>query len=124
MTGIRRFVVLRHEPGEAGPRELHWDLMLECGDSLRTWALSREPSVGKQIAAEELPRHRLDYLDYEGPVSQGRGTVTRFDRGSFTVQEESSEQFQATLDGKRLTGLLQLTHDAVNQRWTVLFVPN
>ena len=45
----RRFVVLRHEPGEAGPRELHWDLMLEFGDGLRTWALKSEPHVDKQI---------------------------------------------------------------------------
>ncbi len=120
----RRFVVLRHEPGDAGPRELHWDLMLEFGDSLRTWALTSEPRVGEQIAADELPRHRLDYLDYEGPVSRGRGTVSRFDRGTFDVVEESPEQLSLDLQGELLAGRLQLTHDTANQRWVARFMPS
>ena len=120
----RRFVVLRHEPGEAGPRELHWDLMLEFGDSLRAWALHSEPQVGEEIAADELPRHRSDYLDYEGPVSQGRGTVSRFDRGSFEVLQDSPEQLSVNLSGELLRGRLQLTRDIPNQRWIVLLIPS
>lgn len=119
-----RFVVLRHEPGEAGPRELHWDLMLEFGDSLRTWALVSEPRVGEEIAAEELPRHRLDYLDYEGPVSRGRGIVIRFDRGTFEVVEQSPDQLSVDLLGELLEGRLHLTHDAANQRWVARFMPS
>lgn len=120
----RRFVVLRHEPGEAGPRELHWDLMLEFGDSLRVWSLNREPRVGEEIIADELARHRSDYLDYEGPVSQGRGTVRQFDRGSFEVVRDSPEQLSVNLDGELLRGHLQLTRDVPNQRWIVLLIPN
>jgi|CXWL01.1.fsa_nt_gi hypothetical protein len=119
-----RYVVLRHEPGDAGPAELHWDLMLEFGDSLRTWALTSEPQVGEQIPATELPRHRLDYLDYEGPVSRGRGNVSRFDRGTFQVVEESPEQLAIDLYGELLEGRLQLTHDAANQRWIAWFLPS
>ncbi len=120
----RRFVVLRHEPGEAGPRALHWDLMLEFGDSLQTWALTSEPRIGEEIAAEELPRHRLDYLEYEGPVSRGRGTVSRLDAGTFEVVTESPEQLSVDLHGELLEGRLQLTHDSTTQRWSALFMPS
>lgn len=119
-----RFVVLRHEPGEAGPRELHWDLMLEFGDSLRTWALQSEPQIGEEIAADELPRHRSDYLEYEGPVSQGRGTVRQFDRGTFEVLQDSTEQLSVHVNGEVLQGQLQLTRDASHQRWIVLLMPS
>lgn len=122
--GTRRFVVLRHEPGEAGPRELHWDLMLEFGDSLRTWALMSEPHVGEAILAEELAHHRLDYLDYEGPVARGRGNVSRFDRGTFNVEEDSPEQLSVDLCGGLLSGRLRLTRDSANQRWIAWFNPS
>lgn len=120
----RRFVVLRHEPGEAGPRELHWDLMLEFGDSLRTWAMHREPQIGEEIAADELPRHRADYLEYEGPVSQGRGTVRQFDLGTFEVLQDATEQLSVRLNGEALQGRLQLTRDVSNQRWIALLMPS
>jgi len=116
-----RFVVLRHEPGDAGPAELHWDLMLEFGDSLRTWALTSEPQAGEPIPAAELPRHRLDYLDYEGPVSRGRGIVSRFDRGTFQIVDESPEQLSIDLHGELLAGPLQLTRDSAHQRWIARF---
>ena len=120
----RRFVVLRHEPGEAGPRELHWDLMLEFGDSLRTWALSCKPQLAQEIAADELPRHRSEYLDYEGSVSQGRGTVSRFDCGTFEVLQDAPEQLSVNLRGELLQGRLCLTHDIPNQRWIALLMPS
>ena len=120
----RRFVVLRHEPGVAGPSDLHWDLMLEFGDSLRTWALKSEPHAGAAIPADELPRHRSDYLDYEGQISGGRGSVSRFDRGSFEVVHDSPEQLAVDLHGALLEGRLQLRHDSTNQRWTALFLSN
>lgn len=119
-----RFVVLRHEPGTAGPSALHWDLMLEFGDSLRTWALRSEPHVGATIPADELPRHRTDYLDYEGPVSQGRGTVSRLDRGTFEIVQDAPEQLALNLHGGTLVGRLELTRDDANQCWTARLTSN
>ncbi|MEO8494682.1 MAG: DNA polymerase ligase N-terminal domain-containing protein, partial [Planctomycetota bacterium] len=110
--------------GAAGPRELHWDLMLEFGDSLRTWALSNEPRVGEAIPADELPRHRLDYLDYEGPVSRDRGNVSRFDGGAFDVVEDSPGRLFVDLRGKLLQGRLQLAYDPTNQRWIAVLMPS
>ena len=67
-----RFVILEHDFPEP-----HFDLMLEDGDSLRTWRLPEMPGIGKLLFAPELPPHRRMYLDYEGPVGGDRGSVVR-----------------------------------------------
>jgi hypothetical protein len=48
--------------------------------------------------------HRRAYLDYEGPVSGGRGRVVRWDVGTFTLEEESGGRLVLRLAGARLTG--------------------
>src|SRR5947207_3846041 len=80
-----RFVILRHETPPGFARPAHWDFMLECDGVLRTWALAEVPSPGCEIAAEELADHRLAYLEYEGEMSGGRGTVSRWDEGRYEI---------------------------------------
>ena len=46
-----RFVILLHECPLDFERPTHFDLMLEDGDTLRTWALESEPRAGEAIAA-------------------------------------------------------------------------
>ena len=64
-------------------QDVHFDLMLESEEGLLTWAMGRLPAVGKGCGAIKLPPHRADYLTYEGPVSEGRGTVERVMAGSY-----------------------------------------
>lgn len=71
-----RFVILSHD----WPTP-HFDLLLEADGVLKAWRLLAEP-LGP-VAAEPNFDHRLLYLDYEGPVSGNRGTVTRWDTGMF-----------------------------------------
>ena len=71
-AGWRRFTILEHDHPH-----LHWDLLLDAGDALRTWRLLSPPACLQWIAAEQLPDHRRLYLDYEGPVSGNRGTWFR-----------------------------------------------
>lgn len=97
-----RFVILFHEMPAALRRPSHWDFMLESGDVLRTWALEAEPRIGEEMAAESLPDHRLAYLDYEGPVSRDRGTVSRWDTGNYDVEFDSDEQLRVQLRGDKL----------------------
>ena len=59
--------------------------MLEQDGVLRTWALAEEPAAQAEIAAEALGDHRLDYLEYEGPVSGDRGSVSRWDEGEYEM---------------------------------------
>lgn len=112
-----RFVILTHDHPF-----VHWDLMLEAEGTLRTWRLLAEPAPDRIIDAEALPDHRLYYLDYEGPVSQGRGTVTRWDAGRHDTRQ-SAQQTIATIEGGRLScGRILLT-PADTGRWTFEFHP-
>lgn len=95
-----RFVILRHE----SPRGLHFDFMLEMGDVLKTWALPRLPEPGVEMPCESLGDHRPEYLDYEGPVSGGRGSVVRYDRGTYLIVHESESQLAVELSGEKLIG--------------------
>ena len=101
-----RFVVLTHDHPF-----LHWDFMLEQGASLRTWRLSAEPNSGREISAEPLPDHRLEYLDYEGPLSGDRGDVTQWDRGEYELIEESQDKLSLQLHGEKLKGRTTLQSD-------------
>jgi hypothetical protein len=123
-----RYVILLHDlTPESTPlgsgRGTHWDLMFEWGETLRTWAVPRQPSPGKSDQAEQLADHRLAYLDYEGPVSGNRGHVTRWDQGSYEVLAELEHELRVRLRGARgLTGLvLQRPPTGDGHFWTVSF---
>jgi hypothetical protein len=119
-----RFVILRHDMPAGSERGTHYDLMLEAAGVLRTWALSELPAEGNVTPAEALPDHRLAYLEYEGPVSGNRGTVTRVDEGEYEVLAESAERFQVRLAGKGLVGRLELRQSAdAPKQWTASYFP-
>jgi hypothetical protein len=98
-----RFVILEHDHPA-----LHWDLMLEAGEALRTWRLEAAPGPGPDFVAARSFDHRRVYLDYEGPVSGGRGRVVRWDGGTFAWQEEAEDRVVVRLSGGRLHGVLRL----------------
>jgi len=83
---------------------LHWDLMLEQNGVLQSWRLHAEPMSQTEIAAETLPDHRLAYLEYEGPVSDDRGTVSRWDRGHYSVLQQNEDSLAVQLAGEKLNG--------------------
>jgi hypothetical protein len=113
-----RFVVLTHDHPF-----LHWDLMLEQGDSLRTWRLVRPPGTEDPIDAEHLPNHRLAYLDYEGPVSGGRGTVERWDAGTYETVESTDDRDVVRLAGGKLNGLATLERTGSGAGWKLRRLP-
>ena len=94
-----RFVILEHDHPA-----LHWDLMLESGDVLRTWRLVAPPTAIGEVAAEASFDHRLIYLDYEGPVSGNRGTVCRWDHGVYHIEVEQKDRLVLWIDGSKLSG--------------------
>jgi len=100
---MSRYVILHHVTPPDSPRAAHWDLMLEFGDSLRTWALPSAPEVGQTQTVEALPPHRLAYLDYVGPISGDRGQVTQWDGGTFELLDESESRVNVLLRGQGLT---------------------
>jgi hypothetical protein len=113
-----RFVVLLHETPPGADRVTHWDFMLESGDVLRTWALTEQPRVGTRIEAVSLADHRLAYLDYEGPVTRNRGTVTRWDAGQYSIEQETAGRINLRLHGTRLQCRAVLTcHETTRGIW-------
>jgi hypothetical protein len=98
-----RFVVLAHDWPCA-----HWDFLIEAGPVLRAWRLFELPRAGARVRAEPNADHRLLYLDYEGPVSGNRGTVTRYDAGTCEWLEDGPERVRVELRGARLAGTADL----------------
>ena len=115
-----RFAILRHD----GPQGLHWDLMLETGPALATWSLPEPPVAAKPLVARPLADHRLAYLDYEGPISGGRGAATRWDAGTFQIERQEEGLLVAVLSGTRLSGRMTLrrTGEAAGP-WDFSFEP-
>jgi len=123
-TGEFRFVVLEHD----SPRGRHWDLMLQQGDRLRTWALAAPPDTPGPIPAEPLADHRLVYLDYEGPISGGRGTVRPWDKGTYQPlhpADPSQPEEIYLLEGRRLQGQASLLPPTPpSSQWEFRFRPS
>ena len=104
-----RFALLKHETPPGYPRPTHFDLLLEAGDVCRTWALEQVPHANQTIRAEALDDHRLLYLDYEGELSDGRGSVSRVDWGTCEWMTDHGDHCVVRLAGGHLAGILTLT---------------
>lgn len=108
-----RFVILEHDHPS-----LHWDLMLDDGEALRTWRLAEPPRAGCVVSAALIAPHRRMYLDYEGEVSGGRGLVKRWDRGEFEWIEDRAERVCVALVGQKLRGMLTML--SAGEKWIAL----
>ena len=116
-----RFVVLQHETPPGYPRPSHYDLMLEWGGSLRTWALPCLLKVDAEIVAEELAPHRLAYLDFEGEIAAGRGRVTRADSGEYMTLDENENLLRIKIAGQILAGEMELVRSGDDpHEWRII----
>jgi hypothetical protein len=98
----RRFTILEHHWNG-----IHWDFLVEDGPTLRTWAIDERPVEGRELAAKSLPAHRRIYLDYEGEISDGRGTVTRWDSGFCEVLEWVEDRVRLEVHGNQVEGMVE-----------------
>ena len=123
-----RFVLLEHTGAPDDPAGLHYDLLLEQGEHCRTWRLASIPEPdGSEAIANELPPHRLAWLDREaGEVSGGRGFARRIDAGTYEPAARPEPDpnpraaVEVTLQGQRLAGTLVLR--AHEDRWIARLV--
>ena len=99
----RRFAILEHRWDG-----VHWDFLVEDGPTLRTWAVDAPIVEAVDLPARALPAHRRIYLDYEGAISGGRGTVRRLDEGRCEVIEWSEGRVRLVVRGVQLVGTVEL----------------
>ncbi len=124
----KRFVLLFHQVSDSFidryGRGSHWDLLLEHDGLLLAWAVSENPfdNPGQQIDAAKIHHHRMEYLDYEGPVSHDRGTVKRHDQGIIQWICHKSQQVVVDVFGEINSGRITLEL-ILGDSWNVTFVP-
>lgn len=117
MSARERFVVLLH----TGQGDDHWDLMLSTGEGLATWQCPADPCrlrLGESFACTRLADHRAEYLEFEGPVSGGRGRVLRLAEGTWRAMRTSADRWEFELAGPDLCGAFVLERQAESaDRW-------
>ncbi|MFZ0071967.1 MAG: DNA ligase D [Xanthobacteraceae bacterium] len=104
-----QFVVQKH-----AARRVHYDLRLELDGVLKSWAVTRGPSlvIGDKRLAVHTEDHPIDYLEFEGNIPRGEygaGAMIVWDRGRWTPQGDPRKGLQKghlefVLDGQRLKG--------------------
>jgi bifunctional non-homologous end joining protein LigD len=105
----RRFVIHEHHA-----TNLHFDLRLEMGGVLKSWAVPKGLSLNpnhKRLAIE-VPDHSLSYINFVGTISEGSygaGRVVIWDNGEYLAKTSPLEQLEKgrlnfTFYGKKLRG--------------------
>lgn len=112
-----QFVILCHTLPDDAARASHFDLMLEDEGKLLTWSTAELPMARSQ-PADELAAHRLEYLRYEGPISNNRGEVQRVAQGEFEWLQRNVDRLIVQLISPQLSGCLTLWRED-SQRWLI-----
>jgi bifunctional non-homologous end joining protein LigD len=104
------FMVQKHDA-----TRLHWDFRLEIDGVLKSWAVTRGPSLdpAEKRLAVRTEDHPLSYATFEGTIPKGEyggGTVMLWDRGTWSpIKGKSAKDLEAghlhfVLDGTRMRG--------------------
>jgi bifunctional non-homologous end joining protein LigD len=106
-----RLFIQRHDA-----TRLHYDLRLEIGGTLKSWAVPKGPSqipLSKQLAMH-VEDHPISYGDFEGNIPKGNygaGSVMLWDAGTFEVLKDGDGEAQIArgdlkfrADGQKMKG--------------------
>ena len=120
-----RFSIAKHEMPANSSRHSHFDLFLESEGTLMTWELTSLLTTQNNQVVRRLANHRLVYLDFQGPLSDDRGTVKLVDTGSLEWVTLESERLISRINGQTTDGILTLTSEgsSINDVWNLTFEP-
>ncbi|GGA52276.1 DNA ligase D [Sphingomonas psychrolutea] len=105
-----RFIVQKHDASR-----LHWDFRIEVDGVLKSWAVTRGPSIDpdQKRLAVRTEDHPMSYADFEGTIPAGEyggGTVMLWDSGTWSpIEGKSAKDIEKghlhfVLDGERMKG--------------------
>ena len=104
-----QFVIQKH-----AAQRLHYDLRLELGGVMKSWAVTRGPSLvpGEKRLAVHVEDHPIEYNAFEGTIPAGEygaGTVMIWDRGQWYPEGDPYAGYKKghldfSLEGKKLHG--------------------
>ena len=107
--GGHRYVIQKH-----AARRLHYDLRLELDGVMKSWAVTRGPSLdpGEKRLAVHVEDHPIEYNTFEGTIPQGEyggGTVMIWDRGTWIPEGDPHKGYAKghlvfDLNGEKLHG--------------------
>nr|WP_298096295.1 DNA ligase D [uncultured Shinella sp.] len=107
--GGNSFVIQKHDA-----TRLHYDFRLEMEGVLKSWAVTRGPSLvpSEKRLAVHVEDHPLAYGDFEGTIPKGEyggGTVIVWDRGTWSPLGDAAKAYakghlEFELDGEKLHG--------------------
>ncbi|HYA06725.1 MAG TPA: DNA ligase D, partial [Xanthobacteraceae bacterium] len=107
--GGYRYVIQKH-----AARRLHYDLRLELDGVMKSWAVTRGPSLDpadKRLAVQ-VEDHPVEYNSFEGTIPEGEyggGTVMIWDRGRWMPEGDPHKglakgHLDFLLEGEKLRG--------------------
>ena len=96
-------------------KRLHWDLRFELDDTLKSWALPKNPpqKIGEKRLAVSVPDHQIEYALFEGEIPKGNygaGAVKIWDYGTFELESKNLKKLIVKIKGKKLNGRYCLLH--------------
>ena len=114
-----RFVVQLHDA-----TTLHFDLRVQIGQVLRSWAVPKGPSLDPSVRRLAVPveDHTLSAGDFEGVYegqSRGSGAVIIWDEGGADIVRDEPGHLTVTLYGRKLSGGFGLTRTGA-RRWILV----
>jgi bifunctional non-homologous end joining protein LigD len=108
-SGGHQYVIQKH-----AARRLHYDLRLELDGVMKSWAVTRGPSLdpNQKRLAVHVEDHPIEYNSFEGTIPEGEyggGTVMVWDRGTWTPDSDPHKAYAKghlvfDLDGEKLHG--------------------
>jgi DNA ligase D-like protein (predicted 3'-phosphoesterase) len=114
-----RFVVQLHDA-----TRLHYDLRIQFGPVLRSWAVPKGPSMDPAVRRLAVPveDHDLAAGDFEGVHEgsvRGTGAVIIWDEGPAQILRDDPGHLTVELDGSKLAGRFGLTETGA-KRWILV----